>query len=126
MSRSRGIHRIVIALALAAALLGAAAPLAAQPHGPAPASSPLRLGVDALWAWARLWLGLPTSPATSPGTRKSACEGGLSIDPDGHTVCKETGARNDGGLQIDPNGLQTASPPPVVNGDGGAHIDPDG
>jgi hypothetical protein len=105
MSRSRGIHRIVIALALAAALLGAAAPLAAQPHGPAPAASPLRLGVDALWAWARLWLGLPTPPAASPGTRKSACEGGSSIDPDGHTVCKETaGARNDGGAQIDPNG----------------------
>jgi hypothetical protein len=123
MSR-RGIHQIVIALVLAAALLGTA-PLAARSHGPAVAA-PLRLGVDALWAWARLWLGLPAAPATSPGVRKSACEGGGSIDPDGHTVCKGTGARTDGGLQIDPNGLQTASPPPVVNNDGGSHIDPNG
>lgn len=97
MSR-KGIHRIVIALALAAALPGVAAPLAAQPHGPAPAAAQLRLGVDALWAWARLWLGLPGTPA----------------------------ARNKGGLQIDPNGLQTSSPPPATHGDGGLSIDPDG
>jgi hypothetical protein len=97
MSR-KGIHRIVIALALAAALQGMAAPLAAQPHGPAFAAAPLRLGVDALRAWARLWLGLPGTPA----------------------------ARNKGGSSIDPNGLQTSSPPPATNGDGGLQIDPNG
>jgi len=96
MSR-KGIHRIVIALALAAPLPGMAAPLAAQPHGPAPAAAPLRLGVDALRAWARLWLGLPGTPA----------------------------ARSKGGLSIDPNGLQTSSPPPATN-EGGSSIDPDG
>ncbi|MEO6193394.1 MAG: hypothetical protein ABIS20_10310 [Thermoanaerobaculia bacterium] len=101
MSR-RGIHRIVIALALVAALSGTAAPLAAQPHH-APVAAPLRLGVDSLWAWARLWLGLPAAPGL-PGARKAACEGGLSIDP---------------------NGLQ-ASPPPATNGDGGLQIDPNG
>lgn len=123
MSR-RGIHRIVIALALVAALSGTAAPLAAQPHH-APVAAPLRLGVDALWAWARLWLGLPAAPGL-PGARKAACEGGLSIDPDGHTVCRGTaGALRDGGAQIDPDGLQ-ASPPPATNGDGGLQIDPNG
>ncbi len=123
----RGIYRIVIALVLAAALLAPAASLAAGASGPVPASS-WRLDLGALWTWGHLWLGLPGAPAApahKPATRK-ACDGGLSIDPNGHTVCKSAaGANSDGGLQIDPNGLQTASPPPT-NSDGGAHIDPNG
>jgi hypothetical protein len=97
----RGTHRIVIVIVLAAALLAPAAPLAAEPYGAAHASS---WGLDALWAWARLWLGLPNS---SP--QKSTSEGGSSIDPNG--------TKSDAGLQIDPNGTKS---------DAGAHIDPDG
>ena len=103
----RGIHRIVIALVLAAALLAPAASLAAGPSGPAPAS-PWRLGLDTLWAWAHAWLGLPgatTDPASKPRTRKTACEGGAQIDPNGHTVCQPAaGTNDDGGSHIDPNG----------------------
>ena len=113
----RGIHRISIALVLAA-LLAPSASLAAGRSGPA---SPGRLDLKALWAWAHVWLGLPGTPAASaspPVTRKTACDGGASIDPDGHTVCKPAaGASSDGGLSIDPNGLSS---------DGGLQIDPNG
>jgi hypothetical protein len=95
-------HRMVIALALAAALLATAAPLAAELNRPAHAS--WRLDLDVLQTWARLWLGVAEAPAL-PAPRKSACEGGLSIDPDGHAACRsQAGASSDGGLQIDPNG----------------------
>jgi len=106
MLLKRETHRIVIAIVLAAALLAPAASRAAGPSGPAPASS-WRLGLDALWAWAHAWLGLPgaaTGSAPQPTTRKTACEGGSHIDPDGHTVCQSAaGTNSDGGLQIDPN-----------------------
>lgn len=101
----RGTHRIVIALALAAALLAPAASLAAGPYGPAHASS-WRLDLDALWTWGHLWLGLPNSPTTpAKPTQKTACDGGSSIDPNGHTVCKSApGASSDAGLHIAPDG----------------------
>lgn len=114
----RGTHRIVIALVLAAALLVPAASLAAGPSRPAPS---WRLGLDAFWAWAHVWLGLPgaaAGPTPNPATRKTACDGGLHIDPDGHTVCQPAASTNsDGGLSIDPNG---------ANSDGGLQIDPNG
>jgi hypothetical protein len=116
----RGTHRLVIALVLAAALLVPAASLAAGPSGPAPAS-PWRLGLDTLWAWAHVWLGLPgtpAGPAPKPVTRKTACNGGAHIDPNGQTICQPAaGMNSDGGLQIDPNGTSS---------DGGLHIDPNG
>jgi hypothetical protein len=103
----RGTHRIVIALVLAAALLAPAASLAAGPSGPAPGSV-WRLDLDVLWTWAHIWLGLsgmPAGPPPKPATRETACDGGSSIDPDGHTVCKPAaGANSDGGLHIDPDG----------------------
>jgi hypothetical protein len=102
----RGIHRIVIALVLAAALLAPAASLAAGPSGPSVSS--WRPGLDALWTWAHVWLGLPgagNTPAPKPANRKTACDGGSHIDPDGRTVCQPAaGTNSDGGLQIDPNG----------------------
>jgi hypothetical protein len=97
----RGIHRIVIALVLAAALLAPAASLAAGPSGPA---SFWRLDLHTLW----VWLGLPGArsvPAPKPANRKTACDGGSHIDPNGHTVCQPAaGTSSDGGLHIDPNG----------------------
>jgi hypothetical protein len=125
----RGIHRIVIALVLAAALLAPAASLASGPSGPLPAS-PWRLGLDALWTWAHAWLGLPgaaIAPASKPANRKTACDAGLHIDPDGHTVCQPAaGTNSDAGPQIDPNGLKAGSSPSGTNSDGGLHIDPNG
>lgn len=125
----RGIHRIVIALVLAAALLAPVTALAAGPSGPTPASA-WRLDLDALWAWARVWLGLPgtpAGPAPQPATRKTACDGGSHIDPNGNTACKPAaGATSDGGLHIDPDGLQTSGSPAGSNSDGGLHIDPNG
>jgi hypothetical protein len=102
MSR-RGSHRVGMALALTAALLATTAPLAAEPHGPARAAS-WELDTSAFWVWVRPWLGLPEATA-GPAPRKSVCEGGSSIDPDGHTVCRSQANPNrDGGAQIDPNG----------------------
>ena len=116
MSSRRGTHRIVIALVLAAALLAPAASLAAGPSGPAPAS-PWRLGLDTLWAWAHAWLGLPGA-ASKPAHRKTACDGGGSIDPNGNAVCKPAaGTNSDAGPHIDPDG---------TNSDGGLQIDPNG
>jgi hypothetical protein len=121
----RGIHRIVIALVLAAALLAPAASPAAEPS-----RSAGRLDLDTLWAWAHLWLGLPGAPAASapkPVSRKTACDGGGSIDPNGHTVCKTAaGATSEGGSSIDPDGIRTPSSPAGSNSDGGSHIDPNG
>jgi hypothetical protein len=103
----RGTHRIVIALVLAAALLAPAASLAFGPPGPTP-GSPWRLDLDALRVWAHLWLGLPGAaarPAPKPAARKTACDGGSHIDPDGRTVCQRAaGTNSDGGLSIDPDG----------------------
>lgn len=103
----RGIHRIAVALVLAAALLAPAASLAAGPSRPAPAS-PRRLGLDALWSWAHVWLGLPgagNAPAPNPASRKTACDGGSHIDPDGNLICQPVaGTNNDAGLHIDPDG----------------------
>jgi hypothetical protein len=93
----RGTHRIVIALALAAALLAPAAPLAAAPYNRAIHASSWRLAP--LWTWARLWLGLS-------GMKNDA---GLQIDPNG--------AKNDAGSHIDPDGAKN---------DAGAQIDPNG
>ncbi|PYQ57041.1 MAG: hypothetical protein DMF53_23760 [Acidobacteria bacterium] len=115
----RGIHRIAIALVLAAALLAPAASLAAGPSRPAPS---WRLGLDAFWAWANVWLGLPAAagPTHEPANRKTACDGGSHIDPDGRTVCQPAaGTNSDGGLSIDPDGLK-------ANSDGGLSIDPNG
>jgi hypothetical protein len=51
-------------------------------------------------------------------TRKTACDGGGSIDPNGSTVCHPAaGTNSDGGSHIDPNG---------TNDDGGLQIDPNG
>ncbi len=101
----RRIHRIALALVLAAALLAPAASLAAGPSRPAP---PWRLGLDAFWAWAQVWLGLPgvaSAPTPKPTNRKTACDGGSHIDPNGRTVCQPAaGTNSDGGLSIDPNG----------------------
>ena len=101
----RGIHRIVIALVLAAALLAPAASLAAGLPRPAPS---WRLGLDAFWAWAHVWLGLPgaaSAPAPKPTNRKTACDGGPHIDPNGSSVCQPAaGTNNDAGLHIDPDG----------------------
>jgi hypothetical protein len=124
----RGIHRIALALVLAAALLAPAASLAAGPTGPAPAFS-WRLGLDAFWAWARVWIGLPgaASATPKPVDRKTACDGGGSIDPNGHTVCQPAaGTNSDGGSSIDPDGLKANSFPFGTNGDGGFQIDPNG
>jgi hypothetical protein len=107
----RGTPRIVIALALAAALLATSAPLAAQPYGPAPAAS-WRQGWDVLWTWARLALRFPSR------TPHLKCDGGSSIDPNGR--CKAASATRDGGLSIDPNGLRSSE------NDGGLQIDPNG
>jgi hypothetical protein len=103
MSR-KGFHRVGMALAIAATLLATTAPLtAAEPHGPAHAVG-WRLDTGAIWTWARLWLGLPVASA-GPAPLKSVCEGGGSIDPDGHTVCRSQANPNrDGGSSIDPNG----------------------
>jgi hypothetical protein len=100
----RGSHRRVKALALVAALLATTAPLsAAQPPGHTRAASSWRLDAEAFWTWTRLWLGFPASVGSVP--LKSACEGGLSIDPDGRTVCRsQANPSRDGGLSIDPNG----------------------
>ena len=84
MSRRRT-HRIVIVIALAAALLAPASPLVAEPHGAVHASS-WRLDLDALWTWTRLWLGCAKSDA------------GLHIDPNG--------TKNDAGARIRPQRRQ--------------------
>jgi len=103
----RGIHRIALTLVLAAALLAPAASLAAGPIGPAPAFH-WRLGLDAFWAWTRVWIGFPSAasaPAPKPASRKTACDGGSHIDPNGSTVCQPAaGTNSDGGLSIDPDG----------------------
>ncbi len=122
----RRIHRIALALVLAAALLAPAASLAAGPSRPAPPW----LSLDAFWAWAQVWLGLPgvaSAPTPKPTNRKTACDGGSHIDPDGRTVCQPAaGTNSDGGLSIDPDGLKANSSPSGTNNDGGAQIDPNG
>lgn len=102
MSWRVGGHRIAAALALALLL---ASPLAAlgPGSGKAPVASPWSL--DALWTWARIWLGLPGSPGSPANTEKTYCEGGVSIDPDGRPVCASTASGStEGGGSIDPNG----------------------
>jgi hypothetical protein len=98
----RGTHRIVIALVLAAALLAPAASLASGLSGPIPAVH-WRPDLDALRVWAHLWLGLPGA-APKPAARKTACDAGPHIDPNGGSSCQPAGTNSDGGLQIDPNG----------------------
>jgi len=102
----RGTHQIVIVIALAAALLAPAAPLAAKTRGAAHAS-PWRLDLDALWTWARLWLVSDAGAHIDPDGTKN--DGGLSIDPDG--------TKSDAGSHIDPDGAKS---------DAGLHIDPNG
>lgn len=97
----RKVHRIAVALAVAAALL-ASAPLCALDRsgfGRAPAPP----GLDALWAWVRAWIGIARDPAADavPDGRKA----GGSIDPNGQPAGSSSGGGdNEAGLSIDPDG----------------------
>jgi hypothetical protein len=104
MSWRGGGHRIAAALALALLLASPLAALGPRGSDKAPAPSPWSL--DALWAWARAWLGLQGSRTAPPAaTDKTYCEGGGSIDPDGRPVCTSTASGStEGGGSIDPNG----------------------
>jgi len=106
MSR-RGL-RIAAALALAVLLVTATPLAAAGPDGGLGRAASNRTVLEALWAWARVWLGLPsgeTTPAGIPGRPKAACDGGSMVDPNGRPAQgSAAGDSSDGGLMIDPNG----------------------
>jgi hypothetical protein len=108
MLRSGGGSRFAAALALAAALLVTAAPLAAAGPGEPGREAPARPVLEALGSWARAWLGIPwvrTAPEATPSRRKSPCDAGASIDPNGcPTASSPAGETADAGLSIDPNG----------------------
>jgi hypothetical protein len=105
MSRRRGGGlRIAAALALTAVLVAAMPLAAAGPSGSGSAASG-RPVLEALWTWARIWLGLPFGETRGTGAPKAACDGGPMIDPDGCPHSNSpAGATSDAGLSIDPDG----------------------
>ena len=127
MSWRGGGLRIAAALVLALLL---AAPLTAAGLGVSARTSPapVHWSLDALWTWARSWLGLPVLRTAPPGNaEKIDCEGGSSIDPNGRAVCTPTAsATSDGGGCIDPDGRPICTSPTSAASDGGGSIDPNG
>lgn len=91
------------------AALALAAFLTAGPAGAAPAKP----GLDALWAWARAWLGISFKAGLS--IDPNGDEFGSHIDPDGQPVPAPPGSTSDAGASIDPNGNER-----------GSQIDPNG